>query len=78
MQVPGVLRSMRPLLASRIRCNFLWKPPKFGNKVKIGNLVQFGNNFANLCNFLSIEGVVVYSQVPECHVTFGKGGLHYV
>ena len=39
MQVPngtgsGVRRSKRPLLASRTRCNVLWKPPKFGNKVK--------------------------------------------
>ena len=31
---PGVWRSKRPLLASRTRCNVLWKPPKFGNKVK--------------------------------------------
>ena len=28
---PGVWRSKRPLLASRTRCNVLWKPPKFGN-----------------------------------------------
>ena len=33
---PGVRRSKRPLLASRTRCNVLWKPPKFGNKVIIG------------------------------------------
>ena len=39
---PGVRRSERPLLANRTRCNVLWKPPKFGNKVKIGNKVQFG------------------------------------
>ena len=32
---PGVRRSKRPLLASRTRCNVLWKPPKFGNKVKV-------------------------------------------
>ena len=31
---PGVRRSKRPLLASRTRCNVLWKPPKFGYKVK--------------------------------------------
>ena len=43
---PGVRRSKRPLLASRTRCNVLWKPPKFGNKVKIGIKVQFGNKFA--------------------------------
>ena len=30
---PGVRRSKRPLFASRTRCNVLWKPPKFGNKV---------------------------------------------
>ena len=29
---------------------FLWKPPKFGNKVKIDNKVQFGYKFANWCN----------------------------
>ena len=32
---PGVRRSKRPLLASRTRGNVQWKPPKFGNKVKI-------------------------------------------
>ena len=47
---PGVRMSKRPLFASRTRCNFLWKPPKFGNKVKIGNKVQFGNKFENWCN----------------------------
>ena len=31
---PGVRRSKRPLLASRTRCNVLWKPSKFDNKVK--------------------------------------------
>ena len=55
---PGVWRSKRPLLASRTRCNVLWKPPKFGNKVKIGIKVQFGNKFANRCNFWSIEGMI--------------------
>ena len=38
---PGVRRSKRPLLASRTRCNFLWKPPTYGYKVKIGNKIQF-------------------------------------
>ena len=75
---PGVRRSKRPLLASRTRCNVLWKPPKFGNKVKIGIKVQFGNKFANWCNVLSIEGVIVYGHVPECNVTFGRGRLHNV
>ena len=75
---PGVRRSKRTLLASRTRCNVLWKPPKFGNTVKIGNKVQFGNKFANWCNVLSIEGVTVYGHVPECHVTFGRGRLHNV
>ena len=58
---PGVRRSKRPLLASRTRCNVLWKPPKFGNKVKIDNKMQFGNKFANWCNDLSIEGVILRS-----------------
>ena len=75
---PGVRRSTRPLLASRNRCNVLWRPPKFGKKVKIGNKVQFGNKIANWCNVLSIEGVIVHGHVTECHVTFGKGILHNV
>ena len=76
---PGVRRSKCPLLASRTRCNVLWKPPKFGNKViLIGIKVQFGNKFAIRCNVLSIEGVIVYGHVPECHVTFGRGRFHNV
>ena len=75
---PGVRRSKRLLLASRTRCNVLWKPPKFGNKVKIGNKVQFGNKSANWCKVWSIECVIVYGHVPECHVTFGRGRLHNV
>ena len=72
---PGVRRSKRPLLASRTRCSAPWKPPKSGNKVKIVNKVQFGNKFANWCNVWSIECVIVYGYVPECHVTFGRGRL---
>ena len=34
---PGVRRSKRPLLASRTRCNVLWKPP--GNLVIRSKLV---------------------------------------
>ena len=64
---PGVRRSKRPLLASRTRCNVLWTPPKFGNKVEVGNTVQFGNKFANWCNVWSIECVIVYGHVPECN-----------
>ena len=75
---PGVRRSKRPLLASCTRCNVLWKPPKFGIKIKIGDKVQFGNKFANWCNVGSIEGVIVYGHVPECHVTFGRGRLNNV
>ena len=40
---PSVRRSKRPLLASRTRCNVLWKPPKFGNKVNICNNVHYPN-----------------------------------
>ena len=80
MQVPngtglGVHRSKHPLLASRTRWNVLWKPPKFGNKVKIDYQVQFGNKFANSYNVWLIVGVIVYGHVPECHVTFGRGRL---
>ena len=30
------------------------------------------------CNILSIEGVIVYGHVQECHVTFGRGKFHNV
>ena len=37
-----------PLLASRTRCNVLWKPPEIWYiKFKIGNKVQFGVRFKN-------------------------------
>ena len=32
----------------------------------------------NIIGKTSIEGVIVYDHVPECHVTFGRGGLHNV
>ena len=35
-------------LAARVA--MFYGPPKFGNKVKIGIKVQFGNKFANRCN----------------------------
>ena len=50
---------------------------KFGDKVKIGNKVQFGYKFTNWCNVWSIEGVTAYGHVPECHVTFGRGGRQF-
>ena len=43
---PGVRRSKRPLLASRIRCKmFYGNLPEFGNKVKVVNKVQLCNMF---------------------------------
>ena len=57
----------RDLLTSRTRCNVLWKLSKFGYKVQIGNKVQVGDKFANLCTILLIEGVTVYGDVSECH-----------
>ena len=52
--------------------------PKLGNKVKIGNKVQFSDMLKNRCNVRSVKGVIVDDHVPECHVTFGRGGLHNV
>ena len=51
--------------------------PKFGNKVKIGNKVQFGARFSNWCNVWSVKGVTVDDHVPECHVTFERGGFRH-
>ena len=33
---------------------------------------------ALVANVLSMESVTVYHNVPEYHVTFGRGGLHSV
>ena len=57
---------------------FYGNVPKFGNKVKISNKVQFGDWFKNWCNVSSVKGVNVDDHVPECHVTFGRGELHNV
>ena len=61
---PGVRRSKRPLLASRTHCNVLWKPPKFGNKVKIGKKVQFGisSQIGIMSDQLSVSLYMVMSQ----------------
>ena len=41
-QVPGGV-SVHPLLASRTYCKmFYGNLPKFGNKAKVGNTVEFG------------------------------------
>ena len=83
MQLPngtgqGVRRSKRPLLASRNVAMFCGNLPKFGYKVQIGNKVHFGNRFTNWFNVSSVEGVNIDDHVPECHVTFGRGGLRNV
>ena len=58
---PGVRRSKRPLLASRTRCNVLWKPPKFGNKVNvmfdeipISTIKLSEGRFQNLIDILNV------------------------
>ena len=50
----------------------------YGSDVKNGNKVYFGNKVTIYLNVRSMQGVTVYDHVPECHVTFGRGGLHYV
>ena len=46
--------------------------------IRSKSVIKFGNKFANWCNVLSNEGVIVYGHVLECHVTFGRGRLHNV
>ena len=67
---PGVRRSKRPLLASRTRCNVLWKPPKFGNKVKLGIKVQFGNKFKISQSFVTDDHLSLYSHMEKAQ--FGE------
>ena len=59
---------------------FYGNRPNFGNNIKIGNNVQFGDRLKNWCYVLSVKGVTVSvdDHVPECHVTFWRGGLHNV
>ena len=56
---PGVRRSKRPLLANLTRCNVLWKPPQFGNKVKIGN---------NYCPIMIGSDVLYYIRYIAIHI----------
>ena len=66
---PGVRRSKRPLLASCIRCNVLWKRPTFGNKVKIGIKAKFGNKSYSRVSFLG--------RNPNLGMSFSGGILHW-
>ena len=61
---PGVRRSKRPLLASRTRCNVQWKPPKFGNKVKIGikSSSVINSQMGVMSNQLRVSLYMVMSQ----------------
>ena len=49
--------------------------PKFGNKVKISNKIQFGYRFTNGSNVWLVQDVTVDGHVPERHLTFRRGGL---
>ena len=75
MQVPigtgsGVRRSKRPVLTSRIRCNAIWKPPKFCNKVKFGNKIQVGNKLA----YFVMSDQLRVSLYMVQNVTYTGGG----
>ena len=59
---PGVRRSKRPLLASRTRCNLLWKPQKFDNKVKIGNTFVQSSFVIRMSDQLRVSLYMVMSQ----------------
>ena len=47
--------------------------PKFSDKVKIGNKVEFGNKATN---FMVQSLINRGDQVPDCHVTFERKILH--
>ena len=83
IQVPngtwlGVRRSKRPLFACYTCCKFSMKTPQ--NSVKISNSVTRSSSVtgSHARVMSSMEDVFEYSHAPECHVTFGRGGLHIV
>ena len=61
---PGVRRSKRPLLASRTRCNVLWKPPKFSNRSKsvIKSSSVIGSQIGVMSDQLRVSLYTVMSQ----------------
>ena len=61
---PGVRRSKRPLLASRTRCNVLWKPLKFGNKIKslIKSSSEISSQIGIMSDQLRVSLYMVMSQ----------------
>ena len=78
MQVPngtgsGVRRSKRPLLASRTRCNVLWKPPKFGFTNYTFPLTVHPPPSVSISHHTSIgvpAGFTVYTPLLVCPLFF--------
>ena len=61
---PGVRRSKRPLLASRTRCNVLWKPPKLIIRLKsvIKSSSVISSQIGVMSDQLSVSLYMVMSQ----------------
>ena len=68
---PGVRRSKRPLLASRTRCNVLWKPPKFGVfHIFCLFFISFGTHFFYLlCSLLTDVSIFAFANSYDCLIT---------
>ena len=58
-----------------IRPQVRWRK---GRTLNGGEIFPVYSRFKNWCNVWSVKSVTVDDHVPECHVTFGRGGLHNV
>ena len=67
-----------PLLVSRTHCNVLWKLQNLviSSKSVIKSSSVISSQIGIMSDQLKVS--LLYGHVPECHVTFGRGGLHNV
>ena len=76
---PGVRRSKRPLLASHTRCNALRKPPKYGNKVKIGHMSDqlrvslYMVMSQNVTSHLGEGDYIMFDEIPISTIKLSEG-----
>ena len=73
---PGVRRSKRPLLASRTRCNVLWKPPKLVIRSK--SVMKSSSVISSQIGVMSDQLSVSLYMVMSQNVIFGRRRLHNV
>ena len=71
---PGVRRNKRPLLSRRTRCKCLMDTSR--NKDITKTVIK--SSSVTMSRFNEMDCVTVYDHIPDCNVTFERGGLQNV